>query len=88
MYTVKISKQIQKFLSSHPHLRKSLVERIEFLKYNPRDWRLGIKALEWFTDYFRIKIGKYRVVYSVNDELIEVLLIKMGNRDDIYKNLL
>ena len=46
MYTIKISKQIQKFLQSHPFLRKPLLERVEFLKYNPRDRRLNIKAIE------------------------------------------
>lgn len=46
MYTIKISKQVIKFLNTHTFLRKPLKERVDYLKYNPRDSRLDIRSLE------------------------------------------
>jgi mRNA interferase RelE/StbE len=33
----------------------------------------------------RIDVGEYRVIYAVNDEVVEVLVVGKRNDDDVYK---
>lgn len=39
------------------------------------------------TDAYRIRIGTYRVVYAVRDEQLVILIVKVGHRRDIYKDI-
>lgn len=69
------------------NLNDYLVERI-FLKtdeliLNPRP--AGCEKIKGSHNYWRIRIGDYRVVYSINDKinLVEVLVIR--HRKDVYR---
>jgi len=40
------------------------------------------------TDYiFRIRIGNYRVIYSVEDNKLVIEVIRVRHRKEVYKNL-
>ena len=34
---------------------------------------------------YRIRVGKYRVIYEINDEVIIVTIVSVGHRKDVYK---
>lgn len=34
---------------------------------------------------YRIRVGDYRVIYRVTDAVLLVLVIKVGNRGDVYR---
>jgi mRNA interferase RelE/StbE len=34
---------------------------------------------------FRIRVGSYRIIYTVVDEILTIEIIKIGHRKDIYK---
>jgi mRNA interferase RelE/StbE len=36
-------------------------------------------------DDYRIRIGNYRVIYSVRDAEVTVWVIKIGHRKDVYR---
>jgi mRNA interferase RelE/StbE len=38
-------------------------------------------------DYARIRVGDYRIIYSVEQEALVVLVIRVGHRGEIYKKL-
>jgi mRNA interferase RelE/StbE len=40
--------------------------------------------------YWRLRIGDYRVIYKIKQEVVEVLVIKVGIRrdDEVYKKLI
>ncbi|MBI2152691.1 MAG: type II toxin-antitoxin system RelE/ParE family toxin [Candidatus Rokubacteria bacterium] len=40
----------------------------------------GAKKLE--SDLYRIRIGRYRVVYSVDDRAREIIILKVAKRDE------
>lgn len=52
------------------------------LETNPRT--VGVKKLQAF-DYYRIRIGDYRAVYSINDKAHLVKILDIGHRKDIYR---
>ncbi len=37
--------------------------------------------------FHKIRVGDYRIVYEIQDELLVILVIKIGHRKDIYRNL-
>jgi len=36
-------------------------------------------------DVFRVRIGRYRVIYSVADRVLTVIVLKVGDRKDVYR---
>ncbi len=34
---------------------------------------------------FRVRVGNYRAVFTVQDEILQVFVIKIGPRGDVYK---
>jgi mRNA interferase RelE/StbE len=45
----------------------------------------GCKKLAGSTDYYRIRVSDYRVLYEVRDRDILVLVIKIGHRREVYR---
>jgi mRNA interferase RelE/StbE len=68
------------------HLNKDLGQRIlkkiTLLKNDP--YGQNSQKLEGGKG-FRIRIGDYRVVYTINKENKTILIIKIGNRKEIYR---
>ncbi len=40
-----------------------------------------------FKKYRRLRVGKYRVIYSVLKKIITVQILQVGSRGDVYKNI-
>jgi len=63
--------------------RKRLVEAIRELAAAPR--RPGAEKLSGHRDRFRVRVGDYRIVYSVDDERRMVDVVKIGHRREIHR---
>ena len=59
-----------------------IVGRIKRLSKNPRPF--GCEKLS-DEEKYRIRQGNYRIVYSIEDEKLFVIVVKIGHRKDIYK---
>ena len=62
-------------------LRK-VVEKIKGLTLDPRP--PGCEKLSG-EEKFRIRQGNYRIVYTIEDEKLIVIVVKIGYRRDVYK---
>jgi mRNA interferase RelE/StbE len=62
--------------------RLRIIKRIRALAADPRP--PGSEKLSG-DDKYRIRQGNYRIVYSVSDEVILVIVVKVGHRKDIYR---
>ena len=61
--------------------RLRIIGAIELLGENP----LPPKSLKLSgRDGYRIRVGDYRIIYSFNSKRLSILVIKIGNRKDIY----
>ena len=37
--------------------------------------------------FHKVRVGDYRIVYEIQDEILLILIVKIGHRKDIYRNL-
>ena len=46
-----------------------------------------IKRLAGEDRLYRLRVGDFRVIYSIHYEVITIMILNIGNRGDIYKDL-
>ena len=63
--------------------RQRLVRAISSLAGEPRP--PGVEKLSGTKDRFRIRVGDYRVVYAIEDEVLTVFVVKVGHRREVYR---
>jgi len=84
MYNVIISKKVAKLLDKLPNnYYQLIVEHLAELEINPRPF--GHIKLAGFSDLYRIRIGVYRIIYSIEDNILTVEVIKIDHRSRVYK---
>lgn len=66
-----------------PGLRARIAARIDALAVDPRP--PGVQKLTESQDEYRIRIGDYRVVYDVRDQVLLVLVVRVARRRDVYR---
>jgi len=64
-----------------------MLEALAVLSENPYSELLRIKKLRGADALYRIRIGDYRVVYEVRRDRLVVIVIKIGHRGEVYRNL-
>lgn len=81
-YKIEIKKSAVKELESIPSkdLQK-IIKKIELLSKNPRP-NGSIKMSG--KDHYRIRQGNYRILYSIEDDVLTVFVVKVGHRKDVY----
>lgn len=60
-----------------------VLRAIQALAADPRP--PGCRKLAGHEDVFRIRVGRYRVLYSVADGRLIVIVLKVGDRKDVYR---
>jgi mRNA interferase RelE/StbE len=78
-YTPAAARQIRKLNKT---IQARLKAKIAMLSENPRPQ--GSKKLKGFENSYRIRVGDYRVIYKIHDDVLLVLIMKVGPRRDIY----
>ncbi len=80
MYQIIIKKKAKKFIDKLPlNERKRIVSAIEQLP-NGED----IKKLKGHDNLLRLRIGSYRIIYSIDNGKYIIYVIDVGNRGEIY----
>jgi len=82
-YKLFFKKSVQKDFDTIPKKDlKKILSRIKTLAGNPRP--LGCEKLTG-QERFRLRQGRYRIVYSIQDDELTVWIVKVGHRKDIYR---
>jgi mRNA interferase RelE/StbE len=55
---------------------------IALLGENPRP--PGAKALQG-RDGLRVRVGNYRIIYSIHDDVLLIVVVTVGHRRDVYE---
>ena len=82
-YRLFFKKSVQKDFSAIPKkdLRR-ILDRIAALANDPRP--PGCEKLSG-QDRYRLRQGRYRIVYSIQDDELTVWVVKVGHRKHIYR---
>jgi mRNA interferase RelE/StbE len=85
-YQIKLKPSAVKSLARipQPH-RGRIARRIDHLAEDPRP--RGVKKLDDKSSLYRIRVGDYRVVYQIQDDVLLVLVVRIAGRGDVYRDL-
>jgi mRNA interferase RelE/StbE len=84
-YSIEFRPSARKTLGELPSSDRSriskAIQRISENSHGP-----GCEKLRG-TDYWRIRAGDYRVVYSIVESMLIVVVIRIGHRREVYRGL-
>jgi len=60
-----------------------LHERVALLD-NPRSIGDALKGTE-FGDLWKYRVGDYRIIASIEDNLVRILVVRIGSRREVYR---
>ncbi|MEO6740355.1 MAG: type II toxin-antitoxin system RelE/ParE family toxin [Chthoniobacteraceae bacterium] len=82
-YGVILPRSVRKTLDRLPDAVASrILDRLAELETNPRP--ADVKKLKG-RDAWRIRVGDYRVIYEIHVRELQILVIAVGHRRDIYR---
>jgi mRNA interferase RelE/StbE len=62
-----------------------IAAKIDSLAIEPRPH--GCEKLSGYDDLYRVRVGDYRIVYGVEDRLVLIVVLKVGNRAEVYQRI-
>lgn len=63
-------------------IQRRILPKLDALAYDPRP--PGVVAIAGKHKAYRIRIGDSRVVYSIDDDILLVLIVRAGHRRNVY----
>ena len=85
-YKIKVQLSAEKALKKIPKAdRKRIIQRIDSMAEqlpNPETTKM-----KGNNPFHKIRVGDYRIVYEIQDEVLAILVVKVGHRKDIYRNI-
>jgi mRNA interferase RelE/StbE len=86
-YRVELVPRATRQLEALPQtIQKRIIRYLEQLAQNPRG--PGHKKLQGTDDLYRIHAGKdYVIVYQIEDDRVLVLVLRVADRKEVYRNL-
>lgn len=80
IYKISIDKKAQKFIKKQPESKRKLLYKAI---YNLPSG--DIRPLEGHKGLNRLRVGDYRIIYTINNNELIICVVDVGNRGDIYK---
>lgn len=83
-YKVNISATAEKSLKKIP--KKDIIKVVELIQMlGIRPYPVGCRKLSGEEDVYRVRQGNYRVIYEVLEHELVILVLKIGNRKNVYR---
>ena len=84
-YDIEITRTAEKQLKALPgEDQRRLATAIQALADEPRP--RGSRKLTGYEDVFRVRVGRYRILYSVSDRKLIIIILKLGHHREIYRH--
>lgn len=83
-YRIEFAKPaVKQFKALPPQDQQRLKPKIDALAQEPRP--AGMVKLSGEDDLYRIRVGDYRIVYTIKDTQLLVLVLKVRHRREVYR---
>jgi len=88
-YDIHYTKAAEKFFRQHEDVRSQYEESIKELIAGEHPERIDVKRIKGkHSSYYRIRLGGYRVVYTlINGKIVVICTLLAGSRGDVYKKM-
>ena len=88
-YEIQYTRVADKFLKNHEEIREQYEAAIKELLVGDHPEKIDVKRIKGKrNDYYRIKLGGYRVVYAIiNGKIVVINTMLAGPRGDVYKKM-
>lgn len=83
VYEKKALKQLSKLDKGQQRMIMAWINKNLVQTDNPRQQGKALKGE--LKEYWRYRVGNYRLLADIHDEAIEIIIIQIGHRKDIYK---
>ena len=85
-YRIEVKRSAARALKKIPKTdRKRIADKIDSLAEEPPNPETT--KMKGDNPFHRIRVGDYRIVYEIQNEVLVILIVKIGHRKDIYRNL-
>ncbi len=86
-FDIQYTKAADKFFAEHEEIREQYESSIKELLVGEHPERVDVKRIKGKRNsYYRIKLGGYRVIYTlINGVIVVVTTLLAGPRGDVYK---
>ncbi|WP_024298434.1 type II toxin-antitoxin system RelE family toxin [Methylomicrobium lacus] len=74
----------RQFAKLIPERKRAISDALMRLAENPRHH--GVIKLSGEHDLYRVRVGNYRVIFQIEDDVLYVVVVKIGHRKEIYKS--
>lgn len=83
-YRIEVSATAERQIRKLPRADQvSVVRVIQTLATEPRP--SGCRKLSGYDDAYRVRVGRYRVLYSIEDRRLIIIVLRVGDRKDVYR---
>jgi mRNA interferase RelE/StbE len=84
-FTVELAPRAERDLARLPtKVQTSIVRALRGLALDP--YRASnVKRLAALPRAYRLRVGDYRVVYELRDDRLQILIIRVGHRREVYR---
>jgi mRNA interferase RelE/StbE len=84
-YQIEFTKSASKQLAKLPeNVQQRIKFKVEELGDDPRPD--GVVKLTNSDETYRIRVGNYRVLYEIKDDLLIIKVIRVGHRKEVYRD--
>ena len=81
MYEVVVSKSAKKDLQALPEeVQQRVIAVLERISVSPQRHARRLSGM----DAFRVRVGKHRIIISINELAKRIEVLRIGNRESIY----
>ena len=84
MYRIEFkSGAAKQFRKLPPDVQRRLAKVLDGLQQEPRP--TGVRKLSGEEGIYRVRSGDHRILYQVQDDRLVVLVVRVGDRKDVYR---
>lgn len=84
-YEIELTRRAEdEVLSLDAAIYQRVARAIDSLRETPRP--PGVRKLKGYTNEWRIRVGSFRLVYTIDDSKRKITIFRVTDRKDVYRN--
>lgn len=85
-YSIEFTPAAERELKALPKpIQTQIGRRIDRLAADPRP--PGVEKIKGEDALYRVRQGNYRILYTVHDKKLTIIIVKVGDRKEVYRRL-